>query len=289
MASSTSTIVMATTSDNIKKEHMKQLDDTEHLEKKEDESIEHQKHLKKTVKHNIIMDAIANMTPEHLLEYMTLEQKNKCYSLVHKQINDNYLMQIPKEKIVPITLEQRETSCEVDKCVIPILNNIVIKANETTKGNTQKGERVIIGYVRDSLVAGGFIFTEASSQQPLDFRNVRKKDKDEKYGINIEIKRTKGTTIFCNDTIPAYNTKFLICYTGNKGPRVINCTGSELMGENIKSIDNDWEKRIRDIHIEHRGILNMRQTYKNIEFIKDSPMRIFPRINLSVKIHHLLN
>jgi len=287
MASSTST-VMNDISDNTKKHQIKQEDAEHYLKKVGDEALRHRKQRKKNKEKRLQKD-IPNIPPEQLYKMMTPEQQHKCHSMYDEQLKNEYRRRIPNDKRINMTREQMVTSREVDECVLPILNHVVIKTNETTNGHTQKGEIVINDHIRDALIAEGFEFTKAGSQQPLDFRNVRQKGRGEEYAINIEVKRTKSPTIFCNDTIPAYNTKFLICYTGRKGSRVICCTGSELMGENGESTDANWEQRVEEIHVANQGILQLRQQYKNKEFIQDSPMRIFPRVNLSVKIHHLLN
>jgi hypothetical protein len=85
-----------------------------------------------------------------------------------------------------------------------------IKSIRTVKGNTQNSEREVIKKIKEVLTEMELTYTEASSQQSKDFRNVGG------IGLNIEVKKTDNTTIYFNDTCPSADIYYIIAYTGKE-------------------------------------------------------------------------
>ena len=104
----------------------------------------------------------------------------------------------------------------------------------TKNGNTQASERTSIPLIRDVLDQLGLSYTEASSQQSKDFRNVGG------IGLNIEVKKTDGNTVTFNDTCPNEDIWYLILFTGKETtrtsipPGVLGMNGTEFMD------DSEW-------------------------------------------------
>ena len=104
----------------------------------------------------------------------------------------------------------------------------------TKNGNTQASERTSIPLIRGVLDQLGLSYTEASSQQSKDFRNVGG------IGLNIEVKKTDGNTVTFNDTCPNEDIWYLILFTGKETtrtsipPGVLGMNGAEFMD------DSDW-------------------------------------------------
>lgn len=88
-----------------------------------------------------------------------------------------------------------------------------ILSTKTLKGNTQSSERVVITKIKEVLDSMGLSYTEASSQQSKDFRNVGG------IGLNIEMKKTDTDTIYFNDTCPTADIYYILIYTGKEYKR----------------------------------------------------------------------
>ena len=105
---------------------------------------------------------------------------------------------------------------------------------KTNNGNTQYSERSSIAMVRTTLQALNYSFTEAGSQQPQDFRNICG------IGLNIEVKKLDGFTLYFNDTLPSSDTYYIIMFTGKEfkqkesiPPKIIFINGYDLIKPDI--------------------------------------------------------
>lgn len=180
------------------------------------------------------------------------EVNDEVYSLFYKNVpkkDDNYLK---KEKFFK----------EIEREVINKTHGIDMSIMKTNNGETQKGERISIKVMKDILDEMGLIYDCAGSQQSKDFRNVHRPDSD--VMINIEIKKTDGTTVYFNDTCPSIDIFYIIMFTGkeykkkkNIPSKIIFINGYELMKDDeeliyiykyiMENMKNDWgRKKIGD-------------------------------------------
>ena len=88
-----------------------------------------------------------------------------------------------------------------------------IQSVKTNKGDTQKPERIVISKIKEIFAEMALTYEEAGSQQSKDFRNIGD------TGLNIEVKKTDGTTIYFNDTCPAVDIYYIILFTGKEYKR----------------------------------------------------------------------
>lgn len=137
------------------------------------------------------------------------EATNECEKIVHKLEKDLLFKKICKE------IDNRFTQD-------------IITSLKTTKGNTQKPERVYIAIISEVLHKMNLSFTSAGSQQSKDFRNVGG------IGLNIEAKKTDGFKVMCNDTCPSEDIYYVLIYTGSISrkcvypPQMIFKNGGEI-------------------------------------------------------------
>ena len=117
-----------------------------------------------------------------------------------------------------------------------ILTPGYLKTLITEHGNTQVSERKYIDTFKSILDDLGYTYTEASSQQPKDFRNING------IGLNIEMKKTDTFTIYFNDTLPNEDTEYIILFTGkeyatqnNIEPQMIH-----VNGDYFPNSSEDW-------------------------------------------------
>jgi len=107
-----------------------------------------------------------------------------------------------------------------------VLTPEYLKSLITENGNTQVAERKYIDKFKEILDNLGYTYTQASSQQPKDFRNING------IGLNIEMKKTDSFSIYFNDTMPNKDTEYIILFTGkeyvtqnNIDPQMIHVNG----------------------------------------------------------------
>jgi hypothetical protein len=96
---------------------------------------------------------------------------------------------------------------------------------ETKKGATQKAEARTKQLVQEQLIHMNYSYTEASSQQPYDFRDVGKNS-----GVNslwLEIKKTDSATVTLNDTLPHPRSWYLFFST--RWRKIIVLSGAEML------------------------------------------------------------
>jgi hypothetical protein len=99
--------------------------------------------------------------------------------------------------------------------MLSVISTEFIKSTRTAKGNTQVSERIVITKMKEIFDEMALTYEEAGSQQSKDFRNIGG------IGLNIEIKKTDGTTICFNDTCPAEDIYYIIMFTGKEFKRKI--------------------------------------------------------------------
>ena len=141
----------------------------------------------------------------------------------------------------------------------------------TTKGNTQETERIYIDTMKSVLETLNYSYEEAGSQQKFDFRKVN--------GIpdfNLELKKTKGYSIMCNDTLPSNKAFYIVIFTGNSHypPQLIAMNGGSLIDD-----ESSW------VYDYHRHILFMRELYRG----RPGNVSVCARANFSVNIRDHLS
>ena len=153
----------------------------------------------------------------------------------------------------------------------------------TNNGNTQSTERMSINLIRNCLKTLDYPFDEAGSQQSKDFRNVCK------IGLNIEIKKTDGYTVYFNDTLPNKDIYYIIIFTGkefktkeNILPQIIFINGYDLIKDDIYYI-SEYKKQIEEMKD-----LWCRKS-KNMNANKFKYMSVYVRPTYKTDIRHLLN
>ena len=146
----------------------------------------------------------------------------------------------------------------------------------TKNGNTQKAERIYITFIRDILNEMNLTFTEASSQQPYDFR-ITIPESDEI--LKLEAKKTDNFNIFFNDTCPTKDSYYIIFYTGKKYKnkkdipfKIICVNGYEF----IKQCP--WIEQYRE------KLEILKKEFKD----QEGPMSVYPRPTYKSSIHFLL-
>ena len=169
--------------------------------------------------------------------------------------------------------------CIMEKVVYKDLINL-----KTINGNTQITERASINLIRKCLQDLNYSFKEAGSQQSKDFKNVNN------IGLDIEIKKTDGYTIYFNDTLPTVNIYYIILFTGktfktkeNIQPQIIFINGLDLIGDDFK-LAIEYQKEIdamRDKWSRKKNIKGNASLFKH--------MSVCPRATYKTSIHHLLN
>ena len=170
------------------------------------------------------------------------------------------------------------------KCVIDKINKDFIQSLKTECGNTQVKERLSIDFIRECLDELGYTYEEAGSQQSKDFRNINN------IGLNIEVKKTDGPTVYFNDTLPNTNIFYIIIFTGKVyktkediPPKLIFINGYDLCKPDIYYL-KEYEQEIEDMkdrwarkktnkkanHFKHFSVYP-RPTYKtDISYLFDS-------------------
>lgn len=157
-----------------------------------------------------------------------------------------------------IYLKKEKFFKEIEREVINKTHGIDMSIMKTNDGETQKGERISIRVMKDILDEMGLIYQCAGSQQSKDFRNVHRPDSD--VMINIEIKKTDGTTVYFNDTCPSIDIFYIIMFTGKKykkkkdiPSKIIFINGYELMKDDeeliymyncvMETTKNEWGRK----------------------------------------------
>ena len=159
-----------------------------------------------------------------------------------------------------------------------------ISSLKTSEGNTQNSERLSIGIVKQALDNLGYSYKQAGSQQSKDFQNICK------IGINIEVKKSDGFTVYFNDTLPSSNIDYIIMFTGkeyktkdNIPPKLIFINGFELVKDDIYEI--------LSFSKEMEAMKNKwcRKTAKNTRANKLKNMSMYVRPTYKTTINHLIN
>jgi hypothetical protein len=158
---------------------------------------------------------------------------------------------------------------------------------KTEGGNTQTSERKSIEVIKSVLDGLGLKYSEAGSQQSKDFRSVYKNVKS--LGINIEIKKTNGLTVYFNDTLPTEDIYYIIFVMGkeykvkdNILPQVIFINGSDLIGPD-KTLLREYQEDINYL----KDKWGRKKCFgKANEFTNFS---VYPRPTYKTNITHLLN
>lgn len=205
--------------------------------------------------------------------------KDNSYYLC-KEIMEGIINSI-EENINPIV----NTFNNIKECVIKKIKYSDVASLKTTDGNTQNTERKSISLIRDCLSELSYSFNEAGSQQSKDFRNINN------IGLDIEIKKTDGYTIYFNDTLPNKNIYYIILFTGknfkknnieNIPPQIIFINGLDLIDEDLE-LALEYQKDIEQM----RDKWSRKKKGGNALLFKY--MSVCPRATYKTSIKHLLN
>jgi hypothetical protein len=159
-----------------------------------------------------------------------------------------------------------------------ILTNFTLESLiclKTKTGNTQDSERNYIQKIKNIFDDNNITYECASSQQSKDFRNINNS------GLDLEIKKTDGSSIIFNDTCPNENIEYCILATGNKKykPQILFINGNDIIKTSL------WiQEYIKDITI----IKNKYCRGENKKNLDLGMMRAYVRPNFSADISPLL-
>jgi len=142
---------------------------------------------------------------------------------------------------------------------------------KTIKGNTQNIERSYQNIIRKIITDMGYKFSEASSQQPYDFKiNIPEKNEI----LNLEIKKTDSFNIYFNDTCPNKDIYYIIIFTGKKykikksiEPCIIGVNGNEFI-KNCSWIF-EYQKELEQIKNKYTKIKGNMSVYPRPTFKSD--------------------
>jgi len=152
------------------------------------------------------------------MELLKVEEEAIKVATEATKVSEKIVQKIEKDLLF------KKISTEVEK----VFTKDIICSLKTTKGNTQKPERVYIAIISEILHKMNLSFTSAGSQQSKDFRNVGG------IGLNIEAKKTDGFKVMCNDTCPSEDIYYVIINTGSMSrkcvypPQIIFKNGEEF-------------------------------------------------------------
>ena len=237
-------------------------------------------------KYGIHIDIMIEAKMKELSIQKLYEKYPQCNCLkdnpyyICKEIMDGIINNI-EENINPIV----NTFENIKKCIINKINHLDVISLKTTDGNTQNTERKSISLIRDCLSELSYSFEEAGSQQSKDFRNINN------IGLDIEIKKTDGYTVYFNDTLPNKNIYYIIFFTGkqykNKNtkdipPQIIFINGLDLIDEDME-LALEYQKDIEQM----RDKWSRKKKGGNALLFKY--MSVCPRATYKTSIKHLLN
>ena len=168
--------------------------------------------------------------------------------------------------------------------VIRIATPDSISSLKTSDGNTQNSERLSIEIVKQALDNLCYSYKQAGSQQSKDFQNICN------IGINIEVKKSDGFTVYFNDTLPSSNIDYIIMFTGkeykkkdNIPPQLIFINGYDLVKNDIYEILS-FSKEMEEMKNKW-----CRKTAENTRAIKLKNMSMYLRPTFKTTINHLIN
>lgn len=237
-------------------------------------------------KYGIDIDIMIEAKMKELSIQKLYEKYPQCNCLkdnpyyVCKEIMEEIINSI-EENVNPIV----NTFENIKKCIINKINHLDVISLKTTDGNTQNTERKSISLIRDCLSELSYSFEEAGSQQSKDFRNINN------IGLDIEIKKTDGYTVYFNDTLPNKNIYYIIFFTGKKyknkntediPPQIIFINGLDLIDEDME-LALEYQKDIEQM----RDKWSRKKKGGNALLFKY--MSVCPRATYKTSIKHLLN
>jgi hypothetical protein len=112
---------------------------------------------------------------------------------------------------------------------------------KTKSGRTQESEGYSIRGVRGVLEEMDLTFTMASSQQPIDFRNVGG------IGLSIEVKKTDSNQIMLNDTVPNPDVYYIIFVAKKKDIRFLR--GDQFIDDIDRQHLQELQERIIKLRV----------------------------------------
>lgn len=139
----------------------------------------------------------------------------------------------------------------------------------TIGGETQVSGKKAESLIQQTLSYLEYTWMKAPSQQPVDFRNIRKpSDSAEIPGIYMDSKKTDSTTIILNDSIPKIGVWYIVIFTKYRRFIAIHC--------NVFRKDEEIERTLMEYK---RSIECHRHLYKSFGDFKAAA-----RMNLSLSL-----
>ena len=142
----------------------------------------------------------------------------------------------------------------VRKCMSKAFSEGII--GKTKNGDTQVAERTYIGIIRCVLQQLGYVFQEASSQQPYDFR-IQLKDNST---LLLECKKTDGKTVYFNDTCPSEKAFYIIVFTGKESKReevMPNMSYQDIKKQLAFKLENKYPNVLKKTTNEYNKIMKI--------------------------------
>lgn len=156
----------------------------------------------------------------------------------------------------------------------------------TIHGKTQKSESSIIHMIKEIFIEHDIPFTQASSQQPYDFRipmkgyqdcqpseqDIRNKNivvGNDYKTLLLEIKKTESNKVMCNDTLPTPFVFYIIIRKKKNTKILLTCSHIQGTRGNIEN-NPEREKYIEEIH-------TLRTKCKQLK----GDISMFPRCNFA--------
>lgn len=184
-----------------------------------------------------------------------------------------------KESVIipqPTTNQFVVHMCRMTEIVLQLndmLRETMCDEMRTVRGETQVGGKKVETMIQGVLSKLEYQYTKASSQQPVDFRDIRKPtDTDDILPLFLDSKKTDGKTIILNDSIPKMGMWYLVLFTTHKRVIAFHC--------NVFRRDPETETILTDYK---RSIECHRHLYK-----KFGDFRAAARMNLSLNLQRYL-
>lgn len=139
----------------------------------------------------------------------------------------------------------------------------IFKSLKTKSGNTQQPERNYIEIIKSLFNDLELTYTQAGTQQSKDFRNVNN------TGLNIEVKKTDGYKVICNDTCPSEDIEYLIIFTGttNFKPQILFINGLKIIE------DCDWLSDFQERLNNNKDLFCRGENAKNLNGLLEAYLR----------------
>lgn len=135
----------------------------------------------------------------------------KAYTKNHKAPKTKESVDIPEMSEQSLSAQKKWLHDIFYPKLFEMLQNVNC---ETVDGNTQAAGGKLENLIENFLNSQGVLFVKASSQKPIDFRNVQ--FSSEHPNMFLESKKTNGTKVELNDSIPKRGSWYVAYSTERK-------------------------------------------------------------------------